>query len=122
MEIKGTVKVIGETQVISDKFKKRDIVVTTENGEYTQHISLQLVNDKCSLADKLVIGAEATFSINLRGREWTSPKGEVKYFNTIECWKIDNVSVGQFQGADNASNPLHAPAFSTTAQEDDLPF
>jgi translation initiation factor IF-3 len=27
--------------------------------------------------------------INLRGREWTSPEGVVKYFNSIQGWKVD---------------------------------
>ena len=28
-------------------------------------------------------------SFNLRGREWTSPTGDVKYFNTLEAWRIE---------------------------------
>jgi hypothetical protein len=27
----------------------------------------------------------------LRGRSWTNPQGEVKYFNTIVVWKIDGI-------------------------------
>jgi hypothetical protein len=114
MEIKGTVKVIGETQQVSDKFKKREIVVTTENGEYPQHITLQFTQDKCNLVDKLVKGADATFHINLRGKEYQTKQGETKYFNSIECWKIDSVVVSTDKDGSQS-----VPQFQ---QADDLPF
>ena len=90
MELKGTIKAIGKTQKMSDKFGKRDFVLTTnDNPTYPQHITLQCTNDKCVMLDNLSVGSEVTAHINLRGREWKNPEGEVKYFNTIECWKLD---------------------------------
>jgi hypothetical protein len=41
------------------------------------------------MLDNLSVGSEVIAHINLRGREWKNPEGEVKYFNTIECWKLD---------------------------------
>ena len=90
MELKGTIKQVGKTQKMSDKFGKRDFVLTTnENPTYPQHITLQCTNDKCVMLDNLSVGSEVIAHINLRGREWKNPEGEVKYFNTIECWKLD---------------------------------
>jgi hypothetical protein len=89
MQVTGKVKLVTKTQVVSDKFQKRELVVTTSD-QYPQHISIQLSNDKCALADNLAIGQEVTVHINLRGRLWVSPQGEEKYFNTIEGWKIDS--------------------------------
>jgi len=90
MELKGTIKELGKTQKMSDKFSKRDFVITTnDNPTYPQHISLQCTNDKVVMLDNLSIGQEVTAHVNLRGKEWKSPTGEVKYFNTIECWKLD---------------------------------
>lgn len=89
MEIKGKVKFIGETtDVGTSGFQKRDLVVTTEE-QYPQHILINFVQDKCNLLTPLVVGNEVTVSVNLRGREWTSPQGEVKYFNEIQGWKIN---------------------------------
>ena len=88
MQVKGTIKVKGQTIQVSDKFSKREFVVTTEE-QYPQHIIIQLSQDKCEILDKVNVGDEVDVSINLKGREWTSPQGEVKYFNTIEAWKID---------------------------------
>jgi single-strand DNA-binding protein len=37
------------------------------------------------------VGNEIEVSFNLRGREWTSPAGEVKYFNTLEAWRLERL-------------------------------
>lgn len=90
MEITGIVKQIGQTQQVSDKFKKRDLILTTDaSGTYPQHVSIQVTQDKTVMLDNLTIGQEVKCQINLRGREWVSPSGEVKYFNTIECWRLE---------------------------------
>jgi hypothetical protein len=89
MEIKGTIKAIKATEVVSEKFSKRELVVTTEE-QYPQHIAIQFTQEKCDLLNKFSIGQSVEVGINLRGREWTSPQGEVKYFNTIEGWRVSS--------------------------------
>ena len=89
MTIKGTIKRIGATQTVSDgKFSKRELILTTTD-QYPQIVSIELQQKACSLADSLSVGQDIEAHINIRGREWTSPQGEVKVFNTIACWKID---------------------------------
>jgi len=96
MNIKGIVKQVMDTQVISEKFSKRDLILTTDgNTDYPQHLAIQFTQDKVSLLDGLAPGDEIDISINLRGREWKSPKGEVRFFNTIEGWRIENIAAGQ---------------------------
>ncbi len=90
MDFTGIIKKIGSVDHISDSFKKRDLVVTVE-GQYPQHIALQLTQDRCGLVESYKEGDEVHVYFNLRGREWTSPQGEVKYFNTLDCWKIAKV-------------------------------
>tara|TARA_R110002050_G_scaffold225447_1_gene361349 strand:- start:23225 stop:23620 length:396 start_codon:yes stop_codon:yes gene_type:complete len=131
MEVSGIVKRIGGTQEVSAKFRKREIVVTTEE-QYPQHISIEFIQDKTSLLDGFREGEKVNIGINLRGREWTSPQGEVKYFNTINGWKIDKMS-----GAPAPSNPADNMGSAPTSNsfgnaptmaplnddaEDDLPF
>jgi ribosomal 30S subunit maturation factor RimM len=86
--IKGKLIVINETQQVSEKFSKRTAVIETSD-QYPQKIEIQFSQDKTSLLDQFFGEENVEASINLRGREWTNDKGEVKYFNTIECWKID---------------------------------
>lgn len=106
-KIKGIVKYIGETKIVSDKFKSRELVITVADDKYPQHLSLQCTQAKVAMLDNLALGTEVECSINLRGREWVSPQGEVKHFNTIECWLLE--IVGQ-----NSSPPQK--------YSDDLPF
>jgi hypothetical protein len=91
MKIKGAIKVVGATIQVSAKFSKRELVITMTEEMYPQDILVQFTQDKCALLDGIDFGIGQTVevSINLRGREWTSPTGEVKYFNTLEAWKIE---------------------------------
>ncbi|MDF4203587.1 DUF3127 domain-containing protein [Maribacter sp. SA7] len=125
MEIEGKVKLIGETQTFgSNGFRKRELVVTTDE-QYPQHIMVEFVQDKCDLLNSYGVGQDVKVSINLRGREWTNPQGQVKYFNSIQGWRIEGAS----QGAPAAGMPPVAPmeAFEPAdnlneEDHDDLPF
>lgn len=125
MEVQGRVKLIGETETVGNNgFRKRDIVVTTEE-QYPQHISIQFVQDKTDLLNNYQVGQQVKVNINLRGREWTSPQGEVKYFNTIQGWRIE-VLQNEAMPADMPPVPPTAafePATDVkTDDHDDLPF
>jgi hypothetical protein len=129
MEVTGIVKAKFDTQVVSERFKKRDFVLTVEPGSpYPQHVSFQLVQDKVSLIDSYNIGDEIKVLFNLKGREWVSPQGETKYFNTIDAWRIEKVGSGQSQAPSNShSQPTSMetgtpPVFTSTSVDDDLPF
>ena len=89
MTVKGKLHLKGDTQQISEKFSKREFVIQTED-KYPQLILLQLTQDKCSLLDFWNVGDNIEAEINLRGREWTSPDGKVKYFNTLEAWRLNS--------------------------------
>ena len=112
----GTLKVANATQVISEKFSKRNFVITTENDKYPQDIEFQLTQDKCNLLDGFGVGNKLEVSFNLRGREWTSPAGEVKYFNTLEAWRLERL--------DGSGESIQDKAPTTPAHEEesDLPF
>jgi hypothetical protein len=87
MEIKGTVHVIGNSETFGN-YEKREVVIKTDE-QYPQTISIEFGQGKCNeYIDKLSIGQDVAISINLRGREWTNPQGEVKYFNTIQGWSV----------------------------------
>ena len=86
--VKGKIKLIKETEVVTDKFKKREFVLTTLGTNYPQDVLFQAVQDNCSKLDNVNEGDIVDVGYNLRGREWTSPNGEVKYFNTLEAWFI----------------------------------
>jgi len=109
-KLSGVVKQIHPTTQISKKFSKREFVVTDTEGMYEQHIQMQLVKDKCDLLNGVNVGDKVSVEFNLKGREWVSPSGEVKYFNTIEAFRVDINERGSTQ------------AQATTPEVDDLPF
>lgn len=99
MEVIGTIKVKNDTQVVSEKFKKRDVVITTEaNTPYPQHVTFQMTQGKCESLDKYNVNDEVRIHFNLRGREWNGPEG-IKYFNTLEAWRIEMVNKATDQPA-----------------------
>ena len=123
MEVQGKIKMIGETQTFgSNGFKKRELVVTTEE-QYPQHILVEFVQDKSELLNNYQVGQAVKVNINLRGREWVNPQGETKYFNSIQGWRIEAL-----QQEDSGMPPVApAEAFepATNLNEDDhddLPF
>jgi len=114
MEVQGKIKLVGETQTFGNNgFRKREVVITTEE-QYPQHIMVEFVQDKTDLLNSYQVGQMVKISINLRGREWTNPQGEVKYFNSIQGWRIENLvpPVEAFEPADDLNEEEH----------DDLPF
>ena len=125
MEVTGRIKMIDTTKEVgSAGFKKRDLVVTTDE-QYPQHILVQFVQDKCDLLNNFQVGENVKVDINLRGREWTNPQGETVYFNTIQGWRIGK--------AQTEAAPAQTPAMPTAQafepaqsfkeeDHDDLPF
>jgi hypothetical protein len=129
-KLTGTLKVLNPTVQVSEKFSKREFVITESSSMYPQDIQFQLTQDKCSMLDGYNINDQIDVSFNLRGREWTSPQGEVKYFNSLDAWRIDRAGANGGSGmpASGPSAMNLAPVTSATAEmtvekaDDDLPF
>lgn len=130
-KLTGTVKVLNDTVQVSEKFSKREFVITETSSMYPQDISFQATQDKCSMLDAIQVNDQVEVSFNLRGREWTSPQGEVKYFNSLEAWRIEKVGQaapqGMPQGGPSAMNLDPIPTATSAAvnvesEDDDLPF
>ena len=125
MEVLGSIKVIGEVQEISATFKKRELVVSTDE-QYPQTLSIEFIQDKTDLLNKFEIGQNVKVGINLRGREWENPQTkEIKYFNSIQGWRIELL---ENSNSDDDLPPLDnlspfEPASETNDEDlDDLPF
>lgn len=127
-KLTGTVKVLNDTVNVSDKFSKREFVVTETSSMYPQDILFQATQDKCALLDAISVNDQVEVSFNIRGREWTSPQGEVKYFVSLDAWRIEKMGQGQAmpQGGPSAMNMAPSPIESAKAEisedDDDLPF
>ncbi len=127
-KLTGTVKVVNDTVQVSEKFSKREFVITDSSSMYPQDILFQLTQDKCSMADGISVNDTVEVSFNLRGREWVSPQGEVRYFNTLDAWRVEKMGAGAGipQGGPSAMNLAPTPSAIESAtseqEDDDLPF
>ncbi len=134
MEIQGKLLEIFDEMQVNDRFKKREFVIEyADNPQYPEYIKLECIQDKCNILDNFKIGQDVTISINLKGRKWTDPKGEVKYFNTLQAWRIEPASDNDHTSSPQASTQTPPPANGNNASagglysaeeegEDDLPF
>ncbi|OAD90613.1 hypothetical protein A7A78_05050 [Aequorivita soesokkakensis] len=125
MELQGKIKMIDETKTYGNNgFRKRELVITTEE-QYPQHILIEFVQDKTDLLNNYKVGQGVKVSINVRGREWVNPQGETKYFNSIQGWRVENLSQAAGSGEMPPMPPAEAfePANDFNEEEhDDLPF
>ena len=90
IEATGKLHAIFETKQVSERFTKREFVVEmSDNPKYPQLVLFQLTGDRCNQLDDLHVGDTVRIDFSLRGREWKSPKGEVKYFNSLDAWTVE---------------------------------
>jgi hypothetical protein len=85
--VKGTIKTISQESTYG-KTRKKSLILTTDD-KYPQTLEVEFLNDKINLLQGYDQGEQVEVAINIRGREWTSPKNEVKYFTSLSGWKID---------------------------------
>jgi len=88
-------------------------VSKVDNPNRKLKYTLQVIQDK-----------NVKIGINLRGREWTNPEGETKYFNSIQGWRIDVLE----NNSSTEIPPIPPPTSFEPAEgdanevDDDLPF
>ena len=102
--IKGTVKVVFDTQEFSSGFQKREFVVTTDDPKYPQDIKLEVVKEKCAELDNVREGQEIVVHYNLRGNEYNG-----KYYVNLLAWKWELAQAV-------------LPPTSVESDSDDIPF
>src|SRR5690606_1180311 len=127
MEIQGKIKLIDETKTYGNNgFRKREVVITTEE-QYPQTIMIEFRQDKTDVLNKFQVVQDVKISINIRGREWVNPQGEVKYFNSLNGWRIESLAPSQnYSGQEMPPMPPLSSFESTNDlnedEHDDLPF
>jgi hypothetical protein len=122
MELLGKIKLIGDIKTYGDNgFRKRELVLTTEE-QYPQHVLIEFIQNNCELLDNFSVGQTVRIGINIRGREWESPDQGIKYFNSIQGWRIESLD-DQVLESDSDDIQIHNDnSQSDDLTEDDLPF
>lgn len=126
-ELTGKIHQISDTAQVSDRFKKREFVlITSDNPKYPQFVLFQCTGDRVGLLDEFREGDEVIVEFSVRGREWKSPRGEVKYFNSLDAWRVAHAAPAGDRNDRPLRNEPPAPplpfAGGTASPDDDIPF
>jgi hypothetical protein len=121
--VKGKIIVLKETEEVSDKFSKREMVVQTEE-KYPQTIPIEFTQDRCSLLDVFKNGEDVDVSVNLVGRVWNNPKTqEDRYFLSLSGWRIEKLNQTVVKNPEgNIERAFQEEAINQMDEDDDLPF
>lgn len=127
MQVQGKIHAAFDAEQVTQRFRKREFVLELEGGSrYPQYVMFQFTGDRCEMLDGFSSGDEVKVEFSLRGREWTSPKGDVRYFNSLETWSIDRVGDAPAAGATVSADASDAGMFSDDppppSDDDDIPF
>ena len=122
MNLTGKLLEIFDEVQVTDSFKKREFVIEyAENPNYPELIKFELTQDRCDLLNSIKIDEEVEVWFNIKGRKWTDPKGEVKYFNSLQAWKLQANQSTDI--SEDPSKDLKEPEWLANPEEDDdLPF
>jgi len=122
MHLQGTIRKIEDAQTFKSDFKKRNLILTTDD-KYPQHVAIEFLQDKTSILDSYSTGDQVKIAINIRGKEWINPEGVTKYFNSIVGWRIEKLN--DTQGSNLETMPPNVSENIDLEQEEedgDLPF
>ena len=90
MEITGKIIRVENTEQITEKFKKRRLIVEyAKNVNYPQTLEFVLSQNNVGLADNINQGDEVRLLFDLKGKEFTDKSGINRVFNTLEVWRIE---------------------------------
>jgi hypothetical protein len=123
MKIAGKLVEIFDTVKIKESFQKREFVLEyASNPKYPEVIKFELVQDKCTLLDGFKVGQDLSVDFDLRGRKWTDRNGAVKYFNTLQAWRLSSGHESGGGGAEDEGAPPDVDTEDVGAEKDNLPF
>lgn len=121
--VSGKLHTIFETKQITERFQKREFVVEmTDNPQYPQVVLFQLTGDRCGQLDEFKVDDPVQIEFSLRGREWTSPQGEVKFFNSLDVWTLELAGGASSPDRGDEEPPLPDGPPPSFDDNDDIPF
>lgn len=120
LETRGKIHKTFDTEQKTERFRLREFVVELgDNPSYPQYVQFQLTGDRCENLDNFSEGDEVRIEFSLRGREWTSPQGDVRYFNSLDVWQIEKVGAAAQAAKGVSAGPGDDIPPPT---DDDIPF
>ena len=92
LEITGKLVEKYDTQVVSDRFRKREFVLEVNeevNGNvFTNFAKMQLVQNKTDIIDRFEIGDMLRVNFSIKGNRYERD-GKVSYFSNLDAWRVE---------------------------------
>lgn len=107
-KFEGEIKLINKTQTWDSGFKKREIIVTS-NDMFPQDIKFEFIKDDVEMLDDFKKGQKVVIDFNLRGNEYQG-----KYYTNLNATGISKLS--------KSNKKDEMPDLSPSGDEDDMPF
>ena len=122
LEIKGTIKKIGELETFPSGFQKRMVLITTDET-YAQDLPVDFTQAASDMPEQYKEGEKVKVSINLRSNSWTNPQGQEKHFPSINGWRIERLEgEGNAKAEPSGKVATATPAEAFLDEDDDLGF
>jgi len=117
MQTTGRLHALFDIQQVTERFRKREFVVELDdNPRFPQYVLFQLTGDRCENLDGFEQGERVRVEFSLRGREWKSPRGETKFFNSLDVWTLERLEGAAASEGGFVSDEPPPPG------DDDVPF
>lgn len=116
MQVQGRIHAAFPAEQVTQRFRKREFVLELDAASrYPQLVLFQLTGDRCAVLDDFGAGDTVSVEFSLRGREWKSPKGETRYFNSLEVWSVERA------GEEGGQRPAGGTPGGGSVRADDEP-
>lgn len=83
MELKATIKTIGNVQQVTDKFIKVELILNT-GGEYPKDVCVEFANKNVDKLDAFAEGEAVTVTFDPESREHGG-----RWYTSLRGWKIE---------------------------------
>jgi len=118
LSLEGAIKVIGDVEVKTEKFSSRNLVISVQDGNYTNDVNFQCTNAKTSILDAFKVGQNVKVSFNLKSQEF---KG--KWYLNATAWRVEATGASQSQPQQNTQPEAQNQNWTAPGQDNqNLPF
>ena len=103
----GRIHTVFDAKQITERFRKREFVLEMgDSPQYPQYVLFQLTGNRCEALDDFAKGDEVRVDFSLRGREWTSPQNEIRYFTSLNVWTLEKLGGARDVGPPSLAAPV----------------
>lgn len=95
-QLEGTIEKIGDVQTFKNDFKKVELILKTEEGDYSNSIKFETLNKVAlKVCDSLKVGQKINAVFSIRGSEYNG-----KYYNNLVMFSWDALNEDALDSVD----------------------